>query len=257
MTKKITEWKDSFCLYNNWSNTYLETKVKAIVIGNKDYKEKDMLVTLFTLEEGITTVTFKGVKNSNAKLKSVKEIFSFGDFIYIKGKTNVVISADIINSFYDITKNLGNFYTACNILKIIKTVLPEGETSPSLFVDTLKALNLLSENNIDSLYVINKFLIRVFEGFGYKFNLNKCSTCGCEFISHRFMNLRYGDITCYNCRVGEVEEISPATYQALRILSQTDYSSLSTLKLSKNILNDVFTILHKNYIFRFNQRLDT
>lgn len=234
----------------------LETKVKAIVIGNKDYKEKDMLVTLFTLEEGIITVTFKGVKNTNAKLKAAKEIFSFGDFIYVKGKTNVVVSADIIDSFYDITKNLSNFYSACNILKIIRTVLPEGETSPSLFVDTLKALNVLSENKIDSIYVLNKFLIRVFEGFGYKFNLNKCSTCGCDFLSHRFMNLRYGDITCFNCRVGEVEEISPSTYQALRILSQTDYSNLQTLKLSTNILKDAFTILHKNYIFRFNQKLD-
>lgn len=237
-------------------HTNLETKVKAIVIDSRDYKEKDMLVTLFTLEEGIITVTFKGVKNTNAKLKSAKELFSFGDFIYVKGKINVVISADIINSFYDITKNLNNFYTACNILKIIKTVLPQGEISSSLFVDTLKALNLLAENKIDSLYVINKYLIRIFEGFGYRFNLNKCSTCGCEFISHRFMNLRYGDITCYNCRVGEVEEISPATYQALRILSQTDYSSLSTLKLSKNILQDTFAILHKNYMFRFNQKLD-
>lgn len=234
----------------------METKVKAIVIDNRDIKEKDMLVTLFTLEEGIITVTFKGVKNPNAKLKSAKEIFSFGDFIYVKGKTNVVVSADIIDSFYDITKNVNNFYTACNVLKVVKTVLPEGETSPSLFVDMLKVLNLLAENKINNMYVINKFLIRIFEGFGYKFNLNKCSTCGCEFLSHRYMNLRYGDITCFNCRVGEVEEISPATYQALRILSQTDYSSLQTLKLSTNILKDVFELLHKNYMFRFNQKLD-
>ncbi len=233
-----------------------ENKVKAIVIGNRDYKEKDMLVTMFTLEEGIITVTFKGVKNSNAKLKSAKEIFCFGDYIYASGKTNTIISADVINTFYDLTKNIKSYFTACNIIKIIKTVLPEGETSPSLFVDTLKAFNLLAEAEVNPLVVLNKYLVRVFEGFGYKFNLNKCSTCGNDFLNHRFMNLRYGDITCFSCRVGEVEEISPATYQTLRMLSQTDYSNLHTLKLSQNILQDAFNILHKNHMFRFNQKLD-
>ena len=51
-----------------------ETKVKAIVLGGMDYKEKDKLINLFTLEKGIVTVVFKSVKNPNAKLKSAKEI---------------------------------------------------------------------------------------------------------------------------------------------------------------------------------------
>lgn len=234
----------------------LETKIKAIVIGNKDYKEKDMLVTLFSLEEGIITVTFKGVKKPNAKLKAGKEIFSFGDFIYTKGKTNVVTSAEIINSFYDLTKNIKNYYTACNIIKIIKTVLMQGEKSPALFVDTLKCFDLLCDNSISNVCILNKFLIRVFEGFGYRFNLNKCSTCGNTFINHRFMNLRYGDITCYSCRVGEVIEISAGVYSALRLLSQTEYSNLKTLTISSNLMQEVLDILHKNFIFRFGQKLD-
>lgn len=233
-----------------------ETKIKAIVIGNRDYKEKDMLVTLFSLEEGIITVTFKGVKNQNAKLKSAKELFSFGDFIYSKGKSNVVTSANIIDSFHNITKSVSNYFTACNIIKIIKTILPDGETSHKLFVDTLKSFDLLSDGLIDNLYILNKYLISVFEGFGYQFNLNKCSSCGNPFLSRRFMNLKYGDITCYQCRVGEVEEISSATYSAIRLLSQTDYSNLKTLKIKENILKDAFNLLHKNYIYRFNQKLD-
>lgn len=232
-----------------------DAKIKAIVLGNQNYKEKDMLVTLFSLEEGIITVTFKGVKSPNAKLKSAKELFSFGDFIYSKGKFNVVISAEIINSFYNITKNLSSYYGACNIIKIIKTVLPLGENSPALFVNTLKALNLLDESVVSSQMIVSKFLISVFEGFGYQFNLNKCSNCACDFLNHRFMNLRYGDITCFNCRVGEVEEISPATYQGLRMLSNTDYNNLHTLKLSSNILQGVYDLLCKNFQFRFSQTL--
>ena len=45
-----------------------ETKVRAIVLGGIDYKEKDKLINLFTLEHGIVSVVFRGVKASNAKL---------------------------------------------------------------------------------------------------------------------------------------------------------------------------------------------
>ena len=89
-----------------------ETKVKAIVIGSKDYKEKDKLVDLFTLECGIVTTLFKSVKNPNAKLKSAKEIFTFGDFIYIDGVFKTVTSADVISNFFDITKNINAYYVA-------------------------------------------------------------------------------------------------------------------------------------------------
>lgn len=234
-----------------------QTKVKAIVLGNQDYKEKDMLATLFTLEQGIITVTFKGVKNANAKLKSAKEIFTFGDFIYAESATKAVTSANVISNFYDITKRLENFYSACNIAKIIKTVLPAGEVSSALFVDTIKSLDLLNESTIKPNFVLCKFLIRVFEGFGYRFNLNKCSSCGSSFVSRRYINLSDGDITCVNCKMGRVEELSNAEYQALRLISLTDYDLLNTLKISSSVMERVLQILSLNFEHRFNQKLDS
>lgn len=232
-----------------------QTKVKAIVLGNCDYKEKDILVTLFTLEHGIVSVVFKGVKNSNAKLKSAKELFTFGDFIYANGAVNTVTSANVLETFYDLTKNLKNYYSACNVAKIILTVLPKGETAPQLFVDTLKTLNLLAENTINPQITLNKFLIRVFEGFGYRFNLNKCSSCGATFVYKRYINLNDGDITCPNCKMGSVSELSNAEYQALRLLSLTDYDKLSTLRISTDVLQRVFKILCQNFQHRFGQML--
>jgi len=235
----------------------METKkIKAIVIGNNDYKEKDKLVTLFSLEDGIVTVCFKGVKSNNAKLKSAKELFTFGDFIYIDGKQKTATGADVISYFYDITKKLPNFYTACNIIDIIKTVMPKSESNPYIFVDFLKCLNLLNESKVDNVLILNKFLIRIFELFGYKFNLNICNSCGAKFINKRFMNLKYGDITCYSCRVGEVIEISNAEFNALRLISLTDYDKISTLKFPESIIKSVFNVLNKNYAYRFNKTIN-
>lgn len=232
-----------------------ETKVKAIVLGGIDYKEKDMLVNLFTLESGIIPVTFKGVKNANAKLKSAKEMFSFGDFIISESKSKVVISADIIESFYEITKNIKKYYVACAILEIIKTALPIGESNPELFLSTLKCLNLLLDERANIYNVINKFLTHVFEGVGYKFALDECNNCGARFINHRYMNLEYGDITCHNCRVGNTIELTPIVYNTLRLYSKTDYEKLSTLKIKDEVNISVLKLLLLNFEYRFNKKI--
>ena len=232
-----------------------QTKVKAIVLNNSDYKEKDILATLFTLEQGIVSVVFKGVKNANAKLKSAKELFTFGDFIYAQGVINTVTSVNVLETFYDLTKNLKNYYAACNVARIILTVLPKNETSPQLFVDTLKTLNFLAENTLNPQMLLNKFLIRVFEGFGYRFNLGKCSNCGASFVYKRYINLNDGDITCPNCKMGNVAELSNAEYQAIRLLSLTDYEKLNTLKISSDVIQRVLKILNLNFEHRFGQKL--
>ncbi|MBQ7884724.1 MAG: DNA repair protein RecO [Clostridia bacterium] len=233
-----------------------QTNVKAIVIANQDYKEKDVLATLFTLEQGVISVVFKGVKNSNAKLKSAKELFTFGDFIYANGMLNTITSANVVTNFYDITKSLPNFYAACNIAKIIKAVLPAGEANSGLFVDTLKCLNLLNDSTVKPNLVLIKFLVRVFEGFGYRFNLNKCSTCGSAFLNKRYINLNDGDITCVSCKMGRVEELSNAEYQSLRLISLTDYDNLNSLKISSFVIDRTLYILKLNFEHRFGQKLD-
>ena len=91
-------------------------KIKAIVLSSVDYKEKDKLVTLFSLENGVVTAT----------LKFAKEPFCFGDF-YISAKT--ITNVDVEDSFYDLTKDIDKFYVACAILE---TINPEAvyQTQP-------------------------------------------------------------------------------------------------------------------------------
>ena len=232
-----------------------ETKVKAIVLGGIDYKEKDKLISLFTLEQGIVPVVFRGVKNVNAKLKSAKELFSFGDFILHEGKVKTVISADIIDSFFDLTKNIKKYYVACAIIDVIKTVLLEGETNSELFVNTLKSFKMLCYENVNYFNIINKFLITVFERFGYKFTLNFCNNCGAEIINNRFMNINYGDITCANCRIGNYIELSKPVYSAIRMLAITNIDKISTIKIPTVLNEQVFEVLSLNFASRFNKKL--
>ncbi|MBO7527289.1 MAG: DNA repair protein RecO [Clostridia bacterium] len=233
-----------------------QTKVKAIVIGGIDYKEKDKLITLFTLEQGIISVLFKSVKNSNAKLKASKEPMSFGEYIFTNGNTKTVTSAEIIDSFYDITKNIKKYYTACSIFEIIKTALPIGETSAEFFVSTLKSLELLAYSNADIKVVLIKYLIKAFEIFGYKITFDKCSICGQKLLVHKIFNFSHGDVTCFGCKSLDGIELNDGVYSVMRIISITDFEKLSTLKLKAELVNDVYELLCKNYYYRFGKKLE-
>lgn len=233
----------------------METKVKAIVLGGIDYKEKDKLIKLFTLEQGIVTVVFRGVKNANAKLKSAKEVFSFGDFILTNGKFNIVTSADIIDSFFDITKDIKKYYIACAIIDIIKTVLPEGETNSNIFILTLKCLEMLAYQNVNIYNVINKFLLEVFSIIGYRFNVDFCNNCGEKLIVNRYLNLETGEITCANCKLNSSTLLSQITYSAIRLLSITNTDKISTLKINEDTNKQLFNLLATIYKNRFKKNI--
>ncbi len=230
-------------------------KVKAIVLSSRDYKEKDKLVTLFTLENGIITATLKSVKSSTAKFKYAKEPFCFGEFI-LSLPSKVITSVEVENTFFEITKNIDKYYIACAILETVKTALVEGEPNPQLFVEVLKALGCIAYNDVNDNYVLVKFLISVFEGMGYKLALDRCSVCGQKFSGKRYLNLDFGEVVCVGCKTSNCMEISQRASSTFKILSITDYDKLSTLHLSKGSDEEALNILNINFNHRFGKKLN-
>ncbi len=234
----------------------MEEKIKAIIIGSKDYKEKDKQVVLFSLEKGKIFAFLKGVKSPNAKLKFAKELFCFGDYILTDTKAGrIITSCEPIDTFFDITQKYENYLIGTMILDIANTVVDYNEPNPALFVEILKALKILTYETVNPLIVGIKFLINIFNGLGYQLSLNKCSSCGGPFVNRRFLNLYTGEITCYGCKSPNSVEISAGVHGILRVLTNTDYEKLSTLKLAENLVKETLNLLLLNFEERFSKKL--
>ena len=223
------------------------TKVRGVVLGGINYKEKDKLVKLYTLEKGKTTVTMRGVRGDKAKLKIAKEIFCFGEYIIEAGKTNIVTSVDVIDGFYPLSKNIEKYYEACAILDIVDKF--SNESNPRLFVEVIKSLKALAYDNLPKYYVIDKFLLDFLNNMGYFFMTDKCSSCGAT-LSGRYLNLDFGEIVCPSCKTATCVQISEACYGAFRLLSQTDYEKLGSVKFGGMGEVQAFNILAKDYEWR-------
>lgn len=222
--------------------------LRGIVLGGTDVKEKDKLIRIFTLEKGIVLATLRGVRGDRAKLKSAKEIFCFAEFVVEEGKNYcLVTSANVIDNFYDISKNIEKYYEACAIIDIVDKIAVE--PNPQLFIDLVKALKTICYEDIPKYYVIDKFLLNIFNSMGYKFLTNNCSSCGAK-LGAKYFNLDIGEIVCPACKNALCVPISEPCYSGLKILNNCDYDKLVTVKLGGGGEIQVFNLLCKNYEWR-------
>lgn len=224
------------------------TKVKGIVIGGTNYKEKDKIINIYSLENGKMTLSMRGVRGEKAKLKYAKDVFCFGEFIIEQTKAgNIVSGFDMIDNFYNISKDIDAYYEGCAILNIVSKV--GVEPNPAMFVEVIKSLRELCYGSFKKYYVIDKFLISVCKAMGYNFINEKCSGCG-AILSARYLNLEVGEMVCPKCKTALSIAVSPACYSAIKILDSTDYENLSTINLGGMGEVQAYNLLSKNFEWR-------
>ena len=222
-------------------------KTKAIVLGGTNVKEKDRLVDLFTLEQGRKLVSMRGVRGEKAKLKMAKEPFCFGEFVLEEGKGCVVTQVEIIDNFYDLTKDLDKYYEGCAILDLVKSVASASE--PKLFIELLQALKTLCYENVKKYYVFDKFLLDLTEFLGFSFFHNKCGGCGAT-LNIAYFDLDKGCFVCPSCKSESSIKLSNGAFKAVEILHNCGYEKLSTLQLSSGSEREVLKLLALNLEWR-------
>lgn len=231
-------------------------ETKAIVLSSKDSKEKDKEVLLYSLDKGKIYAKFKGVKNQKSKLKAGKELFTFGDFFIEEGKAgNIVTGVNIIESFFDISQEIDKYLEACNIFDLVKNI-PISESNPYLFVSIIKSLKALNYEKNAKNIVFLKFLVDFFDNNGYKFNFEHCASCGARLTGKKFINPSVGEVVCSACKQYTYLEIDNVVMSVVKILKNSDYDSLSSVKFNDIVISKVLSFLSSNYEWRFGSAIN-
>lgn len=233
----------------------MEYKVKAIVISSKDYKEKDKLITLFSVEKGKINAIVKGVKNPNAKLKFCKELFCFGEYVLTHGKAgDIVVSCELIENFDNIIKNPDKYFEACYIVSALKNAIQYNEQNLELFIELINALKTLNTHEkLNKNIVASKFIVDILSAIGYKLTLNKCAVCGSDFYGKKYLIVETGEIVCSACKMLQTIELDDVVYSNMRILSNISYDKLQTTNLKK--IDETLSILNINFNAKFGTKI--
>lgn len=144
----------------------MDEKTQGLVLKLIDYKDADKLASIFTMNYGVLTAKFVGVKKEKAKLKAVAQPFTFADFNFTTRSNNrVVAGASLIDSFYNIVADYNKTICGYIVLDILKSILPEEKPEQDLFLLSVTTLKNIEQQNefISTIDFILKFLS--FSGF--------------------------------------------------------------------------------------------
>jgi len=236
-----------------------EFKLSGIVIGAVDYKEKDKLITIFSLELGKITAKLVGVKNKNAKLKWASQIFCFAEFMLVRrGEFYTVIGASQIESFYDLTADYSKFLIGQALVEMLNVATQPVTISEKLFIETAKALNVLTySDSVCNLVVLTKYILILLQFGGYGIDFDNCNHCKNKLFNVICFDKNLGELTCGPCANNYSQEISKKTYNFLKLINSTEVASMASIKIKDEDLFEIVPLLCYNFEDKFGKKIKT
>lgn len=235
-----------------------EIKIKAIVLSSTDYREKDKIVNLFSLELGQVSCILKNCRTTNYKLPFAYSPFSFAEFELIKKEEMFFIkNSTLIENFYSICENYEKYIVGNNILEVLLKCNKPFENNQLLFINTLKILNNLAFEDVNENLLILKFLLGTLKVNGYKLNFKICNTCNLPYINKVYLNLQNGEFECGSCKSNFSVLVENKIFNLLAKINNTQIEDLKDLEAEENIINDSIKLIILNIENRFNIKLNS
>jgi len=228
--------------------------ITGIVLKSIKYKEKDMLIHIFSLELGNITAILKGVAGSNSKMKFAGQPFCFAKFDLTKShEFYVVKSVDLINSFFEITEDYENYLLASSMLEVCDYILKPNILAEGVFLYLLKTIQNVLYNGINIYIAVLKFYLSLLDALGYGLNFQKCDNCGLSFVGDIKLNFETGTFRCSSCSGGL--KVENRDFTTIKILSSVDIDRLNTIKIKPEFAKSSLKLILRNLQERINFKI--
>ncbi|MEW6855511.1 DNA repair protein RecO [Streptococcus iniae] len=168
----------------------METKESlGIVLYNRNYREDDKLVKIFTEQAGKRMFFVKHVGKS--KLASVIQPLTIADFILKLNESGLSYIEDYngVEAFKHINADIFPLSYATYVLALADAAISDNEADPHLFAFLKETLELIEEG-LDYEILTNIFEVQILDRFGVHLNFHDCVFChrvGLPFdFSHKY-----------------------------------------------------------------------
>lgn len=209
------------------------------------YGDTSKIINIFT-PSGIIGCIAKGAKSlkSNLRINTIK--FTYGKFLIDK-KTNKLSNlreANSINELVNIKSDLLLISYLSYIVELTNQVVKQTddyETLYNLFINIILKLN----NKLNPKVLTNIYELKVLDYLGVGINFNSCSKCG----STKNIITIDGDIGGYVCKNCYINEFiyDDKTIKMLRLYYLIDVSTISELKISDKVINNIDYFINTYY----------
>lgn len=151
-------------------------ETRGIVLYNRDFRESDKLVKLFTEKAGKQMFFVKHVAKS--RLLPVIQPFTYADFIVKLNDDGLSYIEDFhqVQSFRHINQDIFRLSYATYLLALADACIQDKQPDASLFAFLIRTLELM-ESGLDDEILTNIFEIQILGRFGVSLNVHECVIC--------------------------------------------------------------------------------
>lgn len=231
-------------------------KIRGIIIRETKSGESDKFITIFAKDIGKISVFAKGASNIKSKFLAGTSIFTYGDFIIRTAtKTPTLNSVDIIENFYDITKDLDKYYCGVYLLEFVNKAIADVTDDNRYLILLLKALTSLNSNIIDKMLIVRIFELKMLKYLGYSPYNRYCINCGKENPNYFTLS----GLACHNCmdNNGRVRKLNPSTIYTMAYIDSADINELFKFKVNNDVFNELSFIAEKYILYHLECKLKT
>lgn len=220
-------------------------EVEGFILSEVPYGDTSKIINIFT-SDGIIGCIAKGAKSlkSNLRINTIK--FTYGKFLIdIKNnKLSNLREASSINELINIKSDLLLISYLSYIVELTNQVVKQTddyETLYNLFINIILKLNDKHNPKV----LTNIYELKVLDYLGVGINFNSCSKCG----STKNIITIDGDIGGYICKNCYTNEFiyDDKTIKMLRLYYLIDVSTISELKISDKVINNIDHFINTYY----------
>ncbi len=219
-------------------------EVEGIIISETNYGETSKIINVLT-KDGIIGMHAKGAKTLKSPLRSYTQKFTYGRFyIYYKeAKISILKSVDVVDEFMNIKKNLILISYMSYISDLVYQVMKQifDEDLYKLYITCIRKIN----EGLNPMIICNILELKVLDYLGVGINLNACAKCG---TSKNILTLDpdEGGYICKSCYTNE-KIYDEKTMKMLRMYYLVDVASITDLKISDKVINNINDFLNVYY----------
>ena len=224
---------------------FLIEKLEGIILKESLYGDTSKIIQVFTKEHGLISVLCKGAKSAKSKLRATTMKFTYGIFnlYYKEDKLSNLISVDVKDTFYNIRNDIILISYVAFLSELTLQVIKQNSNF-NLYDDLISGIKKIDEG-FDPLIITNILELKYLPYLGVGISLDSCALCG-STKNIVTIDGDAGGYICQNCYSDE-RIVDAKTIKRIRMYYLIDIKSISDIKISEKIKNDINTFIDKYY----------
>ena len=212
---------------------------EILILKEISYKENDKILHALSRTRGKIQIISKGSKKAKSHLINASQIFAYSKCgLKVSRDMYILISAWILDNFYNLRNNMDAYYSACYILELISYVAQENEYDMKVFDMTVSVLSHLSNFTIEPDKLTAAYELKLAAMLGYRPDFLHCLNCRSSIHENARFSVAEGGVFCSDCvNFGNGINVTFNEILIMDNILKSKFENIGFIEVSKHIMN--------------------